>query len=235
VHVPLFCSDDFRGKSPRGLYGDALEEIDWCVGRVLDTLRREKLAENTFVVFTSDNGPWLTFAELGGSAGLLREGKGCTYEGGMREPCITWWPGTIRPAVVREIGCTMDLFPTMVKLAAGEVPSDRVIDGLDLSPVLFARGPSPRKTVFYYRGVQLYAVRKGPFKAHFITRSAYGNDEPVKHDPPLLYNLNRDPAEQYDVAKYHPNVIADIQKEVAEHRRTLIPAEDQLAKQITKG
>ena len=123
----------------------------------------------------------------------------------------------------------------MVKLAAGEVPSDRVIDGLDLSPVLFARGPSPRKTVFYYRGVQLYAVRKGPFKAHFITRSAYGNDEPVKHDPPLLYNLNRDPAEQYDVAKYHPNVIADIQKEVAEHRRTLIPAEDQLAKQITKG
>ena len=235
VHVPLFCSDEFRGKSPRGLYGDAVEEIDWCVGRVLDTLRREKLAENTFVVFTSDNGPWLTFAELGGSAGLLREGKGCTFEGGMREPCITWWPGTIRPAVVREIGCTMDLFTTMVKLAAGEVPSDRIIDGLDLSPVLFARGPSPRKTVFYYRGVQLYAVRKGPFKAHFITRSAYGNDEPVKHDPPLLYNLNRDPAEQYDVARYHPNVIADIQKEVAEHRRTLIPAEDQLAKQITKG
>jgi arylsulfatase A len=174
VHVPLFCSDDFCGKGPRGLYGDALEEIDWSVGRVLDTLKREKLADNTFVVFTSDNGPWLTFNLLGGSAGLLREGKGCTFEGGMREPCITWWPGTIQPGVVREIGCTMDLFTTMVKLAGGEVPADRIIDGLDLSPVLFAKGPSPRNTVFFYRGVRLHAVRKGSFKAHFITQSGYG-------------------------------------------------------------
>ncbi len=235
VHVPLFRSKDFQGRSPRGLYGDAVEEIDWSVGRILDTLRREGLAENTLVVFTSDNGPWLTFNLLGGSAGLLREGKGCTFEGGMREPCIAWWPGTIRPTVVREIGCTMDLFTTMVKLAGGEVPSDRIIDGLDLSPVLFAKGPSPRKTVFFYRGVRLYAVRKGPFKAHFITQSAYGNDGPVKHDPPLLYNLDHDPSEQYDVAQYQPKVIADIQKEVAEHQRTLVPGEDQLAGRIGKS
>jgi len=235
VHVPLFRSEDFQGKSPRGLYGDALEEIDWSVGQVLDALRREKLAENTFVVFTSDNGPWLTFNLLGGSAGLLREGKGCTFEGGMREPCVTWWPGMIKPAVVREMGCTMDLFTTMIRLAGGEVPSDRIIDGLDLSPVLFARGPSPRNTVFYYRGVRLYAVRKGAFKAHFITQSAYGNDESENHDPPLLYNLDHDPSEKFDVAQYHPKVIADIQKEVVEHQRTLIPGDDQLARRIGKS
>jgi len=232
LHVPLFRSEDFRGKSPRGLYGDALEEIDWSVGQVLDTLKREKLVENTFVVFTSDNGPWLIFDQHGGSAGLLREGKGCTFEGGMREPCIMWWPGTIKPTVIREMGCTMDLFTTVVKLAGGGVPSDRIIDGLDLSPVLFATGPSPRSAVFFYRGRQLYAVRKGPYKAHFITQSAYGNDKPVKHDPPLLYHLGRDPSEQYDVAKDHPDVIADIRKEVAEHQRTLVPGEDQLAQRI---
>lgn len=232
VHVPLFRSEDFRGKSPRGLYGDALEEVDWSVGQVLDALRRENLAEDTFVVFTSDNGPWLSFNLLGGSAGLLREGKGCTFEGGMREPCITWWPGTIRPAVIRKLGCTMDLFTTMVKLAGGEAPSDRVIDGLDLSPVLFAGGPSPRNTVFYYRGVRLYAVRKGSFKAHFITQSGYGTDKPEEHDSPLLYNLDHDPSEKFDVAQYHPDVIADIRKVVAEHQRTLVPGEDQLAGRI---
>ena len=235
VHVPLFRSEQFRGKSPRGLYGDAVEEVDWSVGQILDTLRREGLGENTFVVFTSDNGPWLTFNLLGGSAGLLREGKGCTFEGGMREPCITWWPGTIRPAVVREIGCTMDLFTTIVKLAGGEVPADRIIDGLDLSPVVFASGRSPRKLVFFYRGRRLYAVRKGSFKAHFITQSGYGNDKPEPHDPPLLYNLDHDPSEKFDVAQYHPKVIADIQKEVAEHRRTLVPGEDQLAGRIKAG
>ncbi len=234
VHVPLFCSDDFRGKSPRGLYGDAVEEIDWSVGRVLDTLRREKLAENTLVVFTSDNGPWLTFNEYGGSAGLLRAGKGCTFEGGMREPCLTWWPGTIRPAVVHEIGTTMDLYTTILKLAGAEVPSDRVVDGLDLRPVLLGTGPSPRDTVFYYRGTQLYAVRKGRYKAHFTTRSAYGSDQPVAHDPPLLYDLGQDPSEKYDVAKDHPAVIEEIKKVVEQHRRTVTPVENQLAQRIKK-
>jgi arylsulfatase A-like enzyme len=234
-HVPLFRSEEFQGKSARGLYGDVVEEIDKGVGQVLDALRREGLVENTLVVFTSDNGPWLTFNELGGSAGLLRDGKGSTFEGGMREPCITWWPGTIKPAVVREMGCTMDLFTTIIGLAGGETPSDRIIDGLDLSPVLFDRGPSPRNTMFFYNGRQLYAVRKGPYKAHFITQSGYGNDKPVKHDPPLLYHLGHDPSEKYDVAKDHPDVIADIQKEVAEHQRTLVPGEDQLAKRIGNG
>ncbi|OHB63787.1 MAG: arylsulfatase [Planctomycetes bacterium RBG_13_62_9] len=235
VHVPLFVSDDFRDTSPRGLFGDAVEEIDWCVGRVLETLRREGLAENTFVVFTSDNGPWLEFDEHGGSAGLLREGKGCTFEGGMREPCLMWWPGRIKPAVVRQIGTTMDLYPTILKLAGAELPTGRVLDGFDLRPVLFDKGASPRDAVFYYRGVQLYAVRKGPYKAHFITRLAYGKDQPVPHDPPLLFHLGHDPSEKHDVAKAHPDVIAEIRKEVERHRSTLVPAEDQLAKVVKKN
>jgi arylsulfatase A len=152
----------------------------------------------------------------------------------MREPCITWWPGQIKPAVVREIGTTMDLYTTILNLAGADVPSDRVVDGLDLRPVLFRTGPSPRDTVFYYRGVQLYAVRKGPYKAHFVTRSAYGNDKPVRHDPPQLYHVGHDPSEKYDIAGDHPDVIADIRREVERHRSTLTPAEDQLAKRIGK-
>ena len=139
-HVPLFTSDEFRDTSPRGLYGDVVEEIDAGVGRILKTLKDQGIAENTYVVFTSDNGPWLTYKQHGGSAGLLREGKGSTYEGGMREPCIMWWPGTIKPAEINDIGATMDLYTTMIKLAGGEVPTDRVVDGLDLRPVLFGQG-----------------------------------------------------------------------------------------------
>ena len=234
-HVPLFCSDGFRDTSARGLYGDVVEEIDAGVGKILATLKREGLAENTFVVFTSDNGPWLIFDEHGGSAGLLREGKGCTFEGGMREPCIMWWPGTVKPAVIHDMGATMDLYTTMITLAGAEVPSDRIVDGLDLRPVLLGRGPSPRDTMFYYRGAQLYAARKGPYKAHFITKSAYGRDQTVKHDPPLLYHLGHDPSEKYDVAKDHPEILAEIQKVVEAHRRALKPGPDQLAERIKKN
>lgn len=234
-HVPLFASDDFDGTSRRGLYGDVIEEIDHGVGRILDTLRENGLAENTFVVFTSDNGPWLPFNEHGGSAGLLREGKGCTYEGGMREPTICWWPGKIKPGIVRDMGATMDLYTTILKLGGAKVPTDRIVDGLDLRPALFGTGPSPRQTMFYYRGSELYAVRKGPYKAHFITKSGYRRDKPVKHDPPVLYHLEHDPSEKYDVAKDHPDVIADIFKEVKKHRAALKRGEDQLAKRIRKG
>jgi len=234
-HVPLFVSKDFRDTSLRGLYGDVVEEIDHGVGLIFDTLRREGLAESTFVVFTSDNGPWLIFDEHGGSAGPLREGKGCTFEGGMREPCVMWWPGKIKPGVVNDMGATMDLYTTIITLAGGKIPSDRVVDGMDLSPALFGTGPSPRKTMFYYRGARLFAARKGQYKAHFITKSAYGKDKEVKHDPPLLYHLGHDPGEKYDISKDHPEVIADIQKEVALHMAKLVPGEDQLAKIIKKN
>jgi len=234
-HVPLFASEKFSGTSARGLYGDVVEELDWSAGQVLQTLRDEGLAGKTLVIFSSDNGPWLIFDTHGGSAGLLRDGKGSTWEGGMREPGIFWWPGRIKPGVVtQDIACTMDVFTTVLTLAGAPVPKDRVMDGLDLTPLLMGTRPSPRTTMFYYRGTQLYAARKGPFKAHFITRSSYGSDKPEAHDPPLLFNLNHDPSEKFDVAKNHPDAIEDIRKEVAAHQATMKPGENQIEKTLSK-
>ncbi len=228
-HVPLFASTKFKGQSQRGLYGDVVEEIDWSVGQVLEALRREKLEKKTLVFFTSDNGPWLTQGEAGGSAGPLREGKGSTWEGGMREPAIAWWPGRIGKGVItHELACTMDLFTTALRLAEAEIPADRVIDGVDMAPVLFGTGPSKREVFFYYRGTQLYAARKGPFKAHFMTRSGYGADKAIVHDPPLLYDLGHDPGERFDVASAHPDVLADIAAETEHHQATVKPAKNQL-------
>jgi arylsulfatase A len=230
-HVPLFASKDFAGKSPRGLYGDVVEELDWSVGEVLKALREEKLDKNTLVFFTNDNGPWLQFGEHGGSAGLLRDGKGSTFEGGMRVPGIAWWPDTVPAGVTtQEMGSTMDLYVTAIKLAGGEVPADRPIDGFDLTPVLTGKGKSPRDTMFFYRGMRLMAVRHGPWKAHFITQVAYGKDTPVNHDPPLLYHLGRDPGEKTDVAKDNPEVVAKLKEIAAKHREGMKPGEPQLEK-----
>lgn len=226
-HVPLFASDDFEGTSPRGLYGDVVEEIDYNVGRILTTLHETGLDESTIVVFTSDNGPWLIMNEQGGNAGLLREGKGSTWEGGMREPCIFWAPGRIRPGIVTGIGTTMDLYTTFSQLAGVPVPDDRVVDGIDLSSTLFEGKESPRREMFYYRGGRLFAVRLGDFKAHFITQSGYA---PVatEHDPPLLYNLNVDPSEKYDIAADHPEIIEQILEVVRQHNEALVKGPDML-------
>ncbi len=231
-HTPLFASEDFKGRSPRGLFGDVVEEIDWSVGQVVAKLKELNLAGKTLVAFTSDNGPWLIRGVDGGSAGLLFEGKGSTWEGGMRVPGIFWWPGKIRPAVVRGIGCTMDLYTTCLKLAGAEVPVDRTVDGVDLSGALLHGRPSPRDHLFYYRGVELHAVRRGAFKAHFLTRPAYGKGsrEPVRHDPPRLYHLDRDPGEKYDVSSRYPEEIAAIRKLAAGHEAHLVRGECQLTR-----
>lgn len=235
-HVPLFASEKFLGQSRRGLYGDAVEELDWSVGQLLDTLRGEGLAENTFVFFTSDNGPWLIQGDQGGSAGLLREGKGSTWEGGMREPGIAWWPGKIKAKTVNhDIAGTMDLFVTSLKLAGALLPADRLVDGIDLTPTLLDGKESNRSVYFFYRGEQLFAVRKGMFKVHLSTQAGYGNEAAKKHDPPLLYHLGIDPAEAYNVAKQHLEVVADLLKEVAKHRETLTPVKSQLEEIIKKA
>ncbi len=224
VHVPLFTSQEFVGTSARGLYGDCVEEVDWSVGQMLQALRDLNHAEHTLVFFSSDNGPWLSFDTHGGSAGLLKDGKGTTYEGGVREPTIAWWPSRIVPGrVTQELGSTMDIFTTCVLLAGGNEPTDRVMDGVDLSPVLFDDGPSPRKSVLYYRGTQLMAVRLGPWKAHYFTQTSYRRDSNTReaHDPPRLYHLDHDPGEQYNLNEQHPEVIAQIDALVAEHRRDL--------------
>ncbi len=228
-HTPLFASEKFKDTSRRGLYGDVVSELDWSVGQVLDTLRELELAENTFVFFTSDNGPWLIRNQDGGSAGLLRGGKGSTWEGGMREPSIAWWPGTI-PAgrTSAELGCTTDLMATICALLATEPPTDRTLDSYDLRPVLLGTGESPRKSMLYYRGRKLMAARLGPWKAHFMTQAGYFQPKPEVHDPPLLFNLEHDPSEKYDVGKDHPEVISDIRKLVAEHEANLVVPPSQL-------
>jgi arylsulfatase A-like enzyme len=234
-HVPLFASKEFSGKSARGLYGDVIEELDWSVGEVLGAIRTEKLEGRTLVVFSSDNGPWLIYNQHGGSAGLLREGKGSTWEGGMRVPCLMWRPGTI-PAgsVTQEIACTTDLLPTVAALAGAKVPDDRPVDGYDLGPVLTGKGKGPRDVMFYYRDTQLYAVRNGPYKAHFVTRSAYGQDQPVRHDVPQLYHLGHDPGEKFDLAKDHPDVVAAMRKLAAEHQAGVKAAPSQLDRRLPK-
>jgi arylsulfatase A-like enzyme len=235
-HVPLFASKEFEGKSARGLYGDTVEELDWSAGEVVKALKAAGIEKRTWVVFTSDNGPWhLVFGDHGGSAGPLREGKGSTWEGGMREPCVMWWPGAIPAGVTNaDLTCTMDLFVTAAKLAGGKVPADRPIDGYDISATMFGKGPSPRDVMYFYRDEQFYAVRKGPWKAHFVTRPGYGPDKPVPHDPPLLYHLGRDPGEQFDVAAKNPEVVAELKNVAAEHKAGMKPGEQQLDKRTGK-
>jgi arylsulfatase A-like enzyme len=223
-HIPLARSADFVGHSAGGIYGDVVEEIDWSTGRVLDALRTAGIDRRTLVVFTSDNGPWLPYKTHGGSAGPLREGKGTTWEGGVRTPAIFWWPGTVRPSVVTDIGSAMDLFVTAAHLAGAAPPTDRTIDGVDLSAPLTGTGPSPRQMLFYYWDSELRAARKGAYKAHFITSGAYGEGDPrVEHNPPLLFNVAEDPGERHNLAAAHPEIVADLVKMAEAHRRTVAP------------
>ncbi len=228
-HTPLFASQDSAGKSSRGLYGDVVADLDASVGRILQTLRDEHLDEQTFVFFTSDNGPWLIMDLQGGSAGLLREGKGSTWEGGMRVPGIAWWPKTIPAGVTQqEMACSMDLFTTSLKLAGAELPTDRVIDGVDILPMLKATSPVPHAPYFFYRGTKLMAVRVGDYKAHLWTQNGYGQPQPVAHDPPLLFNVRHDPSESINVAEDHPELLEQVKQAIEEHKAKMEPKPTQL-------
>lgn len=228
-HVPLFRSPEFEGVSRRGYYGDVIEEIDWSVGQVLQKLRDTGLDENTLVVFCSDNGPWLIYGDHGGSAGPLRDGKGSTFDGGMREPTIFWWPKTIPAAeVAADVGSTMDLMATFTSLAGLPLPADRKLDSYDLTPVLKQTGKSKREALFYYRGYELMAVRVGPWKMHLKTQTGYGQAKADVHNPPLLYQLEEDPGESRDLAKDHPEVIQSIQKLIEQHQKEMVFADSQL-------
>ena len=223
-HIPLARSADYVDHSSGGIYGDVIEEIDWSTGQVLDALRAAGIDRQTLVLFTSDNGPWLPFETHGGSAGPLREGKGTTWEGGVRTPAIFWWPGTVRPGTVTDMGSGLDLITTAAALSGARLPADRIIDGVDLSAPLRGSGPSPRDRVFYYSDNELRAVRKGRYKAHFITSGAYDLGEArTVHTPPLLFDLAADPGERFDVAAAHPDIVADLIKEADAHRRTVTP------------
>jgi arylsulfatase A len=228
-HVPLFASEAFEGKSERGLYGDVVEELDWSVGQLLKVLKEQKLDENTVVIFTSDNGPWLSQKENGGSAGLLFEGKGSTNEGGMRVPAIARWPGKIKPGQVSNaLATTMDIFPTLLHLANISLPQGKKLDGVNQLPVLLAEKQQVLDNIYYYRGNELWAIRKGPWKLHLKTQPSYSREPVKEHDPPLLFQLEHDPSEKYNVAAANPEVVASLLQEIEKHQATIEPFPSQL-------
>ncbi|NJB84286.1 arylsulfatase A-like enzyme [Lewinella marina] len=219
-HVPLYASEAFEGSTRRGLYGDVVEELDWSVGQILDRLRQHGLEENTIVVFTSDNGPWTTQDEEGGSAGLLRGGKGSCWEGGMRVPAVVQWPGTIPgDQIIQSLGTTMDLYTTLIKAGGGRVPTDRPVDGNDLMPVWKGEQEEATETLFYYHLDQLYAVRSGPWKMHLKSIESYSNV--TLYTRPQLYHLDHDPSEQYEVSARHGDVVRRLRELVRQHEEEM--------------
>ncbi|MHB8901257.1 MAG: sulfatase-like hydrolase/transferase, partial [Thermoguttaceae bacterium] len=215
VHTPIWPGAAFAGKSDNGRFGDWVEEVDWSVGRVVDTLRELKLDEKTLVVFTTDNGPWLIKGPDGGSAGPLRGGKGSTWEGGVRVPTIAWWPGKIPAGSVCDaVAGTIDLLPTAVALAGGQVSAERVIDGRDITPLLLGKSKdSQREAHYYFSGYNLQAVRQGPWKLAIATQpETMGRGaEANATKNPRLYNLDEEIGEQTDVSDKHPEIVARLQ------------------------
>ncbi len=216
VHTPIHAGEKFRGKSNNGRFGDWVEEVDWSVGEVFKTLRENKLDENTLVIFTSDNGPWLIKGADGGSAKPLRGGKGSTWEGGVRVPTIAWWPKKIEAkSSVDAVAGTIDLLPTFVTIAGGKVPAEPVIDGRDISPLLFGKSKeSQREAHYYFNGYNLQAVRQGAWKLALVSQAdSSKKDLPddVKTNP-RLYNLDKDIGETTNVADKNPEVVEKLKK-----------------------
>lgn len=231
-HTRLDASPQFKGKSKRGLYGDVIEEIDFNVGRILDAIREMGVHENTYVLFTSDNGPWLIKnrnhadghlpGDHGGSAGPLRSGKVSTFEGGVRVPTILWGPGRVPAGTSCDsLASTLDVLPTLAALAGAKVPDDRVIDGEDIRHLFHGDfdKANPNKAYYYYLRVHLQAVRQGPWKLH-LPRSArpvgaapFSNNahiapaDRIGFDKPFLVNLKQDIGETKNVSSKHPEVV----------------------------
>lgn len=255
-HTRLDASQQFKGKSKRGLYGDVIEEIDYNVGRILDSINELQLAENTYVIFTSDNGPWLIKnknhadgnlpSDHGGSAGPLRSGKVSTFEGGVRVPCIVWGPGRV-PAnsSCESIASTLDVLPTLAALSGAPLPEDRVIDGEDIHHLFhgdFAKA-NKDKAFYYYLRVHLQAVRQGKWKLHlprskepigaapFQRNNHIAPVDRVGFDEPFLVDLERDLGETTNVAQANPGVTKQLMS-LAQHMREDLGDYDRVGKNM---
>jgi len=203
-HVPLYASENFKGKSARGLYGDVIEEIDWCVGEILKTLESLNIDENTLVIFTSDNGPWISKGDKGGSALPLRGGKFLTYEGGMRVPMIAKWSGKIKAGVVTDkVASTIDFLPTIAYLTDADLP-EKKIDGKNIWKLLSGKNcksPHKKEGFYYYKESTLQAVRQGDWKLRI-----------TKKDDIQLFNLKEDISEKNNLASQYPKVVNKLRK-----------------------
>ena len=234
-HVPLFVSDKFKGKSEQGLYGDVMMEIDWSMGEIFKALEKNGIDENTLVIFTSDNGPWINYGNHAGSTGGLREAKGTIYEGGVRVPCIMRWTGTIPAAsVCNKLATTMDILPMLANICNAALPELK-IDGVDITPLLMGdENANPREYfLYYYNRNSLKAVRNDRFKLVLphLGRTYAGflpgngglpgqvND---RHQEPLaLFDLIRDPGERYNVYSLYPEIVAELMKHIQSARLDL--------------
>lgn len=225
-HIPMFAHPDRVGTSQRGLYGDSIEEIDWGVGELVKALEANNIAENTVVVFTSDNGPWLRFRTHGGSSGPLRAGKGTTFEGGQRVPTVIWGPGIVKPSLVSELGSTLDLMQTIASLASVDMPSDRKMDSYDLSGVLTGTTDvSPRDHFYYWAYGRLHGIRHQNYKMHIHSMEEVVYWNPVDLEQPLLYDIERDISEKYDLYDKMPQKVNELQGMIERH---LADTEDSL-------
>ena len=229
-HVPIAVSEKFLGKSKQGLYGDLMMEIDWSVGRIINALEKNRVIDNTFIIFTSDNGPWLNFGNHAGSTGGLREGKGTSFEGGQKVPTVMMWPDVI-PAgkIANQLSSSIDILPTISHIVDGTLP-DHKIDGINIIEILKGDTVNPRKEFYYYYGNNnLEAVRKDNWKLILPhTSRSYkgvlpnndgfpGNYNSIKTGLEL-YNLRRDPGEEYDVIKKYPEIAKELEDLVEKAR-----------------
>lgn len=232
VHIPLGVSEKFRGKSKQGLYGDVMMEIDWSVGEVLKALERNGLEKNTLVIFTSDNGPWLNFGNHAGTTGGLREGKGTSWEGGQRVPCIMRWPGVIPEGqICNQLASSIDILPTLAAITGAPLP-EKKIDGVNILPLMKGeKDAAPRhEFLYYYQQNSLEGVQKDfwkivlPHKYRTYRGMKPGMDgwpgptANVSVEKPELYDLRRDPGEWYDVSEYYPEKVKELM-ELAEKAR----------------
>jgi arylsulfatase A-like enzyme len=231
-HVPLFVSEKYEGKTKRGLYGDVISEIDWGVGQIIEALKKHGIDQDTCIVFSSDNGPWLSYGDHAGSAKPLREGKGTNFEGGFRVSCLMRWPARIPPGkVCRKVAATIDLLPTFAHIAGAPLP-DKKIDGKDISGLLFDKpGAKTPHDVFYHYdgGNRLVALRSGKWKLMFA--QSYNSPIPGKGGIPgkgqakkiglSLFDLENDIGETTNVADKHPDVVERMKGYAEQMRKDL--------------
>jgi len=217
-HTPLVLTDENKDLSMRGAYGDVVEEIDRSVGKILKTLKDLKIAENTFVIFTSDNGPWGWANINGGSSGLLKGNKGSVYEGGYRVPAIAWMPGRIPEVTTTALASTLDFFPTLVSLAGGEYEK-KSLDGVDIRKTFFENS-NVRTDIHYYRQDTLIALRHKEWKMYIKDPNPW-DDGPTQKDMPLLYNIDHDPSEKYDIAKDNQKIVSMLEDLSLDHIQSI--------------
>lgn len=230
-HVPIYASEEFRGTSDRGLYGDVIQELDWSVGQVIDKLKEQGILENTLVIFTSDNGPWLCMEHLSGSNGILREGKQTTFEGGMRVPTVAMWKGSIPAGTkYKKMVSMLDIMPTFAHIAGADLPDDRPIDGVNIVNVLKNERERPNQEFMYFRDFEFRAYRSGKWKVKKAFDGVEGKwwRKEVDPHPKLLFNLNKDPGEQQNLAEEKPEKLKEMFRKMDSARKELGELPDKL-------